>query len=51
MMMSPDFSSALQCYVCNGCNDPFDPSQAREITCFGSCGKTKRGDCMYKTFN
>ncbi|XP_045202097.1 uncharacterized protein LOC123555552 isoform X2 [Mercenaria mercenaria] len=33
--------SAIKCYVCVGCNDPFDESNAHTATCAGSCVKTK----------
>ena len=41
------FSSALQCYSCTYCGDPFDHRQADEVNCTGTCGKTKRDDCTY----
>ncbi|XP_045202098.1 uncharacterized protein LOC123555554 [Mercenaria mercenaria] len=33
--------SAIKCYSCIGCNDPFDKSKAQTDTCSGSCMKTK----------
>ncbi|XP_053404970.1 uncharacterized protein LOC128558781 [Mercenaria mercenaria] len=33
--------SAIKCYTCIGCNDPFDESNAQTATCEGSCLKTK----------
>ncbi|XP_053404967.1 uncharacterized protein LOC123555550 [Mercenaria mercenaria] len=35
--------SAIKCYSCIGCNDPFDESNAKTATCAGSCLKTKTG--------
>lgn len=36
-------ATAIKCYVCVGCNDPFDASASGILkkTCMGSCMKTK----------
>ncbi|XP_053403758.1 uncharacterized protein LOC123554754 isoform X1 [Mercenaria mercenaria] len=47
--------SALECYTCLSCSDPFDTSTAKTTTCDGSCLKTKIQDtvtraCSPKSF-
>ncbi|CAF0977926.1 unnamed protein product [Adineta ricciae] len=32
LILSTQFSNGLQCYICESCNDPFDPSSANITT-------------------
>ena len=49
--MIPFFSaSAIKCYVCAGCNDPWDKAKASSIQtqeCAGSCVKAKADSSEY----
>ncbi|XP_045200997.1 uncharacterized protein LOC123554754 isoform X2 [Mercenaria mercenaria] len=38
--------SAIECYTCLSCSDPFDKSTAETTTCNGSCLKTKLHDTV-----